>query len=215
MKKKCPDGAFFVTGLLLLLSEIWKQWCLTFVVGGGVYNWWYFPFQLCSMPMYLLLLYSWLKSRRAKKAVLSFFMDYTLLGGLAVWMDTSGLFYVLPALTVHSFVWHVVLIGVGLAAGHVQDGTRTWQEFWDGTMIYGAGCLIASIINALVSGRANINMFYMNPAYPMTQPVFDRIAARWGQIPSILLYAASTVCGAGLLHGLWCIRGRKKLLDLS
>ena len=43
----------FYTGLVMAASEIWKQWTLTFVLGGGSYNWWYFPFQLCSVPMYL------------------------------------------------------------------------------------------------------------------------------------------------------------------
>ena len=38
---------------LFPLSEIWKQLLLTWA-NGGVYRWWYFPFQLCSMPLYLL-----------------------------------------------------------------------------------------------------------------------------------------------------------------
>lgn len=46
---------FFSIGLLLFASELWKQWVLTFILNDGVYDFWYFPFQLCSIPMYLLL----------------------------------------------------------------------------------------------------------------------------------------------------------------
>ena len=42
-----------ILAVLLPLSEIWKQLLLT-AGNGGSYLWWYFPFQLCSMPLYLL-----------------------------------------------------------------------------------------------------------------------------------------------------------------
>ena len=43
-------------GLILAVSEIYKQGFLYYIVNGGQYDWWYFPFQLCSIPMYLCLL---------------------------------------------------------------------------------------------------------------------------------------------------------------
>ena len=62
-----------IPAVLLPLSEVWKQLLLT-AGNGGSYLWWYFPFQLCSMPLYLLplrqLLLAWQQSRRrtAQKA---------------------------------------------------------------------------------------------------------------------------------------------------
>lgn len=43
-------------GLILAVSEIYKQGFLYYIVNGEQYDWWYFPFQLCSIPMYLCLL---------------------------------------------------------------------------------------------------------------------------------------------------------------
>ena len=45
-------------GIFLAVTEIFKQICL-FRAAGGHYDWWYFPFQLCSMPMYMCLLKSY------------------------------------------------------------------------------------------------------------------------------------------------------------
>ena len=101
----------------MFISEIWKQITLTFVLGGGRYNWWYFPFQLCSIPMYLLLLYPWLRQKVARRILLTFLMSYTLLGGIAVFADPSGLHYPLVSLTVHSYLWHILLILIGILSG--------------------------------------------------------------------------------------------------
>ena len=113
------DILFFLCGVIMSVSEIWKQLTLTFVLGGGSYNWWYFPFQLCSIPMYLLLLYPWLRGERPRRILLAFLMSYTLLGGIAVFADTSGLHYPLTALTVHSYLWHILLILVGILSALV------------------------------------------------------------------------------------------------
>ena len=111
------DIIFFVCGILMLCSEVWKQFTLTFVMGGGSYNWWYFPFQLCSIPMYVLLAYPWLRRGNVRRALLMFLMCYCLLGGIAVFADTSGLHYPLKALTVHSYLWHILLIILGITSG--------------------------------------------------------------------------------------------------
>ena len=122
---------------LFPLSEIWKQLLLTWV-NGGVYRWWYFPFQLCSMPLYLLplrqllalcllqshalrlrqplalrlrrvRLLSWLSS-----VLTDFLADFGLLAGLFAFADQTGMRYALPVLTPHSYLWHFAMIFLGL-----------------------------------------------------------------------------------------------------
>ena len=120
------DKLFFITGIIMLISEIIKQLLLTFIIGGGKYNWWYFPFQLCSIPMYMLLIYPWIKRRMAKLSMLCFLMSYTLLSGMMAFADTSGMRYPLAILTVHSYAWHILLILIGTASGIIY--LRTEKE---------------------------------------------------------------------------------------
>ena len=68
------DKLFFTFGLLMLCSEIWKQLTLTFLVGHGVYNLWYFPFQLCSIPMYVFLALPFARPEKVRRALLCFIM---------------------------------------------------------------------------------------------------------------------------------------------
>lgn len=54
--KKCykiPYVPFYGCGLVLALGELYKQLFLYQIVNQGRYDWWYFPMQLCSTPMYL------------------------------------------------------------------------------------------------------------------------------------------------------------------
>ena len=127
------DKLFFITGIIMLISEVIKQFLLTFIVGGGKYNWWYFPFQLCSIPMYVLLIYPWVKRRMARLSMLCFLMCYTLLSGMMAFADTSGMRYPLVILTVHSYAWHILLILIGTASGIIYLRTeRERHRYGDG-----------------------------------------------------------------------------------
>lgn len=113
----CIEKVLFFIGIFLLTSEILKQLLLTFVVNNGHYNLWYFPFQLCSLPMYLLVLYPFFHTEPARNTILGFLSTYNLLGGIAVFFDTSGMHYPLLILTVHSYLWHILLIVTGILSG--------------------------------------------------------------------------------------------------
>ena len=207
----------------MLISEIWKQLTLTFMLGHGTYNWWYLPFQLCSIPMYLLLAYPWIRRELARQALLAFLMCYGLMGGIAVFADTSGLQYPLEALTIHSYAWHILLILIGICAGVVycrrlSAGSRDksifsraltcafpFRPFLHSTLVYLSCCLIAEILNLSLDRFGTINMFYINPDYKMQQIVFRDLLPVIGNTGSLLLYIAVSIFGAFLLYLIWRI----------
>ena len=119
MRHRKTDVFFFICGLFMLSGEIWKQLTLTFILGGGQYNWWYFPFQLCSIPMYILLVYPWLRRAALRQALLAFLMCYGLLGRHRRVCRHHRPSLSLPALTAFSYGWHVLLIVLGISAGTI------------------------------------------------------------------------------------------------
>ena len=54
-RKAGPDTILFLCGLFLGLTELYKQGFIYYIENGRTYDWWYFPFQLCSIPMYICL----------------------------------------------------------------------------------------------------------------------------------------------------------------
>ena len=214
------DVFFFACGILMLCSEVWKQFTLTFVIGGGRYNCWYFPFQLCSIPMYILLAYPWLRRSNTRRTLLTFLMCYCLLGGVAVFADTSGLHYPLRALTIHSYLWHILLIILGVTAGITylrllrankkkalfSRSLKTafpLRPFLYSSLLYLACCLIAELLNLSLDRFGTINMFYINPDYQMQQVVFRDLLPILGNTGVILFYIASTILGAFILFLVW------------
>ena len=210
MRHRKTDIFFFICGLFMLSGEIWKQLTLTFILNDGQYNWWHFPFQLCSIPMYILLIYPWIRRSALKQTLLAFLMCYGLLGGIAVFADTTGLHYPLPALTVFSYGWHILLIILGISAGTVylrllkgHQKKAPLRPFLYATGLYLTCCLAAVFLNTIFDRYGTINLFYINPDYRMQQIVFRDLVPRLGNNAVILLYIACTILGAFLIFLLW------------
>ena len=91
----------FFCGVILTASEIYKQLFLYYVVNQEKYDWWYFPFQLCSLPMYFCLLLPLVKNRRLQLIILTFMQDFNLLGGIMALAEPSGLLHPYWFLTMH------------------------------------------------------------------------------------------------------------------
>ncbi len=200
---------FLVAGTVLLVSEIWKQYCLTFVLNGGAYQWWYFPFQLCSVPMYLCFPLAFLKGGRSRDSLLAFFSDYTLLSGVIVFLDTTGMHYGYIPLTLHSFLWHFLLIVLGLFAG-TRKRDRGTRSFFGATAVYLMCCILAEVFNLCFDRFDIINMFYINPHYYMGQLGFRELLRFLPNQAVIGLYILATVFGALLFHLLWRRSGHKR-----
>lgn len=193
---------FLVCGVVMLLSEIWKQFTLTFAVNGGAYIWLYFPFQLCSTPMYVLLVLPHVRRESLKNALLTYLMTFGLLGGVIVLADTSGLHYALPALTFHSFAWHAALAAVGVLAG-IARGKPSPRDLKNALLLYAACCVLAAVLNASLGQFGEINLFYINPACEMEQVVFRDLVPVLGKGAVLVLYMCMTALGAALLWAVW------------
>lgn len=197
----------FACGLVLALMEVYKQGFLYFIENSGRFDWWYFPFQLCSIPMYLCLAFPLLHSERAASTAAVFLRDFGLLGGFLALAVPPGLMHPYWTMTLHGFLWHFILIFAGLYCSFCGLCDDSMRGFLRTLPLFFACCLIATVINVAAGPASNADMFYISPYYPSTQPFFDRIAARFGVLPEIVFYLAATVCGGGLVH---LIFGRRK-----
>lgn len=202
-----PVKLLFICGLLLALSEVYKQLFLYYIVNGGHYDWWYFPFQLCSVPMYLCLLLPLLQTAwhgRIARTFYTFLQDYGLLGGVMALAEPSGLMHPYWTLTLHGFLWHFVLIFLGLFCSMRGLGGKSRRRFLASLPLFLLCCVIATAVNVLSHPYGNADMFYISPYYPNGQVIFHQIALAAGTLPGNLLYILSIILGAAILH--WLLR---------
>lgn len=191
----------FSTGAFLLITEIYKQLFYYYYIGGGTYQWWIFPFQLCSVPMYLCLIAAFLKPGKIQSGMYHFMTTFNLLGGIMAFIEPSGIVHEYWTLTIHAFLWHMMLIFIGaylIASGRFA---KTRKEYLSAMIVFLVLALIAFCINLLfwdVSG-GSINMFFVGPA-DSTLVIFETISQKFGWYVSTALYIPVVCLGAFLIY---------------
>lgn len=198
--KKCHQKTRIMTlgiiGIILIFLEIYKQYYLTYRINLGVYDWFHFPFQLCSVPMYLCaLLPHARKQRSAIEAFLSTFTLTSAIFALAYPQDmlNSDLFLLL-----HSFLYHGILLFISLWI--IKSRTFTWPDFTGAVKIFLCCAVTAEIINTIgYVLKGNPDMFYISPFMPASQPFFKTVAFYDGRLFEIMLYLISIILLNALL----------------
>lgn len=193
-----PSRVLFKCGLTLFALELYKQGFLFFVENGGRYDWWYFPFQLCSIPMYLCLIYP--HGGRFSGMMAAFIQDFGLLGGVMALLEPSGLMHPYWTMTLHGFLWHFILVFAALFCAFSRITDRSLRGFLETLPLFFGCCLTAILINTVLGPTANADMFYISPYSPSSQVVFHQISLALGIFPGILIYIAAMVLGAFLIH---------------
>ena len=130
----------------------------------------------------------------------TFMYNYNLLGAVMVFVDPSGLMHPYWTLTLHGFIWHILLIFIGLLIAFSRMVLPTAKGFWQSTAVFAVGCVIATIINVTSHPYGNADMFYITPYYATTQIVYSQIAAKFGIFAGNTVYVLSIILGAWLLH---------------
>lgn len=211
--KRSSDRVLLVCGLALAVSELYKQGFLYYIVDGGVYDWWYFPFQLCSVPMYLCLVIPLLGGNAAapiRRSLCTFIQDFGLLGGIMALAEPTGLFHPYWTLTLHGLCWHFMLVFLGLYCALDGSSCREPGGFTSVLPLFAACCVIAAVINVTARPLGSADMFYISPYYPNGQLVFHAIALKIGITAGSLIYLAGVVLGGLLCHmACWRLTARR------
>ena len=189
-----------VCGVFLAVCEVYKQLFYFYYMDDHVYSWWIFPFQLCSVPMYLCLIAPWLKQGKLQKAMYNFMMLYNLLGGAMAFIEPSGIVHGYWTLTLHAFTWHMSLIFIGLYLFASRRGGLQKEDFALSTKLFGGLCLLAFGLNLAlrrVSGGA-VNNFYIGPSRsPLI--IIKQISEKFGWYVGTVLYIPAVILGAFLI----------------
>ncbi|MBQ8344915.1 MAG: YwaF family protein [Clostridia bacterium] len=194
---------------VLVLSEVFKQLFLYYVTANHSICWGEFPFQMCSLPMYLCPVAVFSKHERVQKAAYSFMMCFNLLGGFAGAFEPSGVFLDQVALTIHAVAWHFSLIFLGFYIIFSRRAGTTKQHYFDTVGLFVLCCFIAFVINTLlgITVGAEVNMFFVGPN-PSPIIVFSNIAKKFGWGASTLIYIPVTCLAAALIF--WLNQLKKK-----
>lgn len=190
----------FGIAVFLIISELYKQLFHYYIMDNHTYDWWIFPFQLCSLPMYVCAILPFMKKSRWLIPLETFLMDFNLLGAFMALLVPNGLMHPYVTMTIHAFLWHFILLFVSFLIGFSKHGDTSIQGFLKTFPILIISILIATVLNILFHNYGDINMFYISPYEITTQPIFSQIMQYTGIPIGNLIYISAMSLGAFLIH---------------
>ena len=199
-----------VLGVALAVTalEIYKQinYSFTYETGTVVfsYQWYAFPFQFCSTPMYVGLLAGIFRKGKLHDHLCAYLATYAVFAGLCVMLYPGDVFCNTVGINIQTMVWHGSMIVVGaylLASGHVKLEHKTVLK---ALPVFAAVVLIAMGLNewayrsGLLEAHA-FNMFYFSPYCDPSLPVYSLVQQVLPYPVSLLVYVAAFTAAAELV----------------
>lgn len=171
-----------ITAITVVILEIYKQINYSFSYSGESiefdYQWYAFPFQFCSMPMYIGFLAGIIKKGKVHDALCAFLATYSIFAGICVMVYPNDVFIGTIGINIQTMICHGSMVTIGaylLYSGHVKLEHKT---ILGATLVFSVCVGCAAIMNeiAYYSGlleSETFNMFFISPHCEGTLPVYS------------------------------------------
>ncbi len=197
-----------IGSLLVILLEIYKQINFSFGYDGGSitfdYQWYAFPFQFCSTPMYIGLLAAIVKKNSIHRRLCAYLASYSLFAGIAVMAYPASVFVCTIGINIQTMICHGLMVTTGivlLGSGYVKAELKTVAQ---ACSIFIVLILCAMAMNELAYRTGllennTFNMFFISPYCDPELPVYSLVQ---GVVPypvDVLLYIFGFTVSACLI----------------
>ena len=188
--KNCSDRTFrriiLYYWIFNVISELYVALIFSFELEGGVgvwdYQWYMFPFQLCSSPAYTLPFVALLKDGKARDAFIAFTGTFALFGGLAVMVYPNDVFIRCLGINIQTMIHHGMQVVLGIFVMIHERRRLTHRFFLRGIYVFAGLVLIAMAMNIGVyhlfqnlGMDDTFNMYYISPYFDCTLPILSII----------------------------------------
>lgn len=207
-KEETIRRVVFWTAVVVAVLEVYKQTVYSFSVENGTivfdYQWYAFPWQFCSSPMYVGLLTGVSKKGKIHNALCAYLATYALFAGLCVMVYPGDVFSKTAGISFQTMVCHgsMVVIGVWLlATGYVKAEHRTLRR---ALCVFACMVAVAIALNELtwqtkITGDETFNMFFISPHWPGTLPVYSLVQEILPYPWCLILYFSAFTAAAYLM----------------
>lgn len=184
-RKDKPDSVrkvVFAISALLVVLEVLKQinFSAGFPDGGGIewnYQWYAFPWQFCSIPMYVGILQGIIKKGKVHDALCGFLATYAVFAGICVMLYPTDVFTPTLFICIQTMLCHGTMFPVGsylIYSGHVQPKHKT---FLGAMTVFAVAMFCAIVLNEVmyssgILGGETFNMFFISRHFASTLPVY-------------------------------------------
>ena len=200
-----------ISWIVMLSFEIYKQLAFSMHSTDGItaiweYQWYSFPFQFCSTPLYVLPFAAFLPDGKLKQAVMSFLSTFSLFAGLAVVIYPNDVFTSMLGVNIQTMVHHGLQVALGIFISVYYARKHTFKNFAGGIAVFAVFCSVAIALNYAVHDILKVeegfNMFYFSPYYDCTLPILSNIYKVVPYFAFLLVYILGFSLVAFLFFGI-------------
>ena len=205
-----PRKVVLVTAITVVILEIYKQVNFSFSYENGIafdYQWYAFPFQFCSTPMYVGLLGSLLKKGKLQKACFAYLATYAVFAGVCVMLYPVTVFVPEIGINIQTMICHgsMIVIGVWLLySGHVEVKHKTILK---AIPVFAVCVTLAVVMNEIAHStglleRETFDMFFISPYYNCTLPILSTVYQLVPYVVFVCIYFFGFILCALLVYSL-------------
>ena len=209
--KKALKQILFIYGFGALVLEILKQiiWSfnydnITNMVSWD-YQWYAFPFQLCTTPIIISIICLLLKKGKIRDSLLSYMAFITILGSLATAIYPESCFVRTLLVDIHTMYLHFgsLIISIYLIASNEVD--LEFNTFINGYIVFIIFVILAEILNVIIYNcgilnNETFNMFYISPYFISGLPIYDVIQSKVPFLVYLCFYLFSIFVGGLIIR---------------
>lgn len=196
-----------VTVILTVLGEVYKQLIYTYSFDGSVvtadFQWYAFPFQFCSTPMYVGLL-ALLTRGKLHRACCDYLGSFAVFAGAAVLAYPVDIYIDWIGINIQTMICHGSMVAVGiylLYTGYVRCRYKTLLR---ASAVFGVMVVIAAVMNEIAyrTGLLEIedfNMFFISPYCEPSLPVYSLVQAVVPFPWCLFIYILGFMAAAGMV----------------
>ncbi|MBR2718279.1 MAG: YwaF family protein [Clostridia bacterium] len=199
----------FRTAVLVAVLELLHQINYNLIWQDGALRldmqWYAFPFQFCTTPMYAGLLTGVFKKGRVHDALCAYLATYAVFAGLAVMLYPNTIFTGTIITNIHGMVCHASMLTMGIFlyyTGHVKAERRTLLR---AIPVFSVFVMMAMVMNE-IAYRAGLmdmghtfNMFFISPHCEPSLPVYSTVQAHVAYPWCLLIYISVFTLAAYLM----------------
>ncbi len=209
----CKDTAryarrvVFITAVIVAILEIYKQINYTFSFDGSIitadYQWYAFPWQFCSTPMYVGLL-AGLTRGKVHHSLCAYLATFSIFAGVCVMFYPNDVFISTIGINIQTMICHGSMLSIGiylLGSGYVKLEHKTILK---AVPVFAAAVTIAVILNEIAHATGlletdTFNMFFVSPYCDPHLPVYSIVQQHVAFPWCLIIYIAAFTLAAYLM----------------
>ena len=183
----------FAVAVTVILLEVYKIINFGYTYENGVefnFEWYSFPWQFCSTPMYVGFLVGIIRKGKVHNALCAYLATYAIFAGVAVMVYPGDVFISTIGINIQTMICHGSMITVGiylLYSGYVKLEHKTILK---ALPVFASCLVIAIILNEIgnACGLDGFNMFYISPHADPHLPVYSIVQTHVPYPLDLVLY---------------------------